>query len=146
MILDSEKIVLELVLAGALVKEFLDVAVDDLNTAITLLLEAVESKPKDVSVYSRCLFEASTALRMRFCIKADPQDLKMMSKLSEIGLSLSPEDAYHNGHCETRCVTLLEVFSRLKCKSRVTLQLALRTYSELVRPSLARCEETVSQS
>ena len=34
----------------------LNAPVDNLNTAITLLLGAIESKPTDVSVYLRCLY------------------------------------------------------------------------------------------
>ena len=116
-------------LAEAMLAAFLNVAVDDLNTAITLLLEGTESEPKDVSAHSRCLFEASTALKIRFYMRADPQDLQMAIELLGNGLSLSPDQ--RSGLNEARCAVLLENFVWLEYHERDPLRLALQAYDDL---------------
>ena len=53
----------------ATLKEFLDVGIDDLNTAI-FLLEAAQLESAETAVLSICVAELCAALRIRFYITA----------------------------------------------------------------------------
>ena len=64
-------------LVAHLKKEFLDVGTDDLNVAIELLIQAVHIKSSSPSVHSTCLIEAAAALRIRYYVTRNPDDLAL---------------------------------------------------------------------
>ena len=107
---------------------FLDVAVDDLNTAIHLLLEVNHS---DSSARMRCLFEAAKVLRIRYYIMGFPKDLAKAVKLMWDALPLSVGDAQFSSRCEAYCAALLDVFAWFSDESPDALQEALKIYDKL---------------
>ena len=116
-------------LANEVMKRFLGTTVDGLNEAIVLLLEASQLSIKDVSAQTCCLFDASTALRIRFYIKRDLKDLQKALALSDDYFSMSTGHDQRTTYCEAHCALLLEEFAH---DSRDTLKLARQAYNDLI--------------
>ena len=131
---------LKVQLANSKLTDFLAVAVDDLNTAIHLLLEAGQLHPRDVSALSSCHPEASTALKIRFYVKGDLEDLRKAIEVTRDGLSQPSSSVRDISDCEVHCASLLEDFSWLRCNSQDVLQQALQVYDNLD----GRAEENVT--
>ena len=112
-------------LADALIADFLDVDIDGLNKAISLLLEATQQHPGTFA-HSNCLVEASAALTFKFYVTRDSKT----HQKSNLLVSTIPRSFLEN-ICYGRmvCVSKLEAISFSKGKEE-DLRLGLQLYSE----------------
>ena len=95
-------------LVATLKKEFLGVAIDDLNVASELLIQVVHIKPSSPSVHSTCLIKAAAALRVRYYVTRNPIDLALVEGfVKELFLYMS-QDLKILRHEQTICATRFE--------------------------------------
>ena len=95
-------------LVATLKKEFLDVAIDDLNVAIELLIQAVHIKPSSPSVHSACLIKAAAALRIRYYVTRNPVDLALSYGFVKELFPVTSQDLEILRHEQTICATRFE--------------------------------------
>ena len=118
-------------LVATLKKEFLDVAIDDLNVAIELLIQAVHIKPSSPSVHSACLIKAAAALRIRFYITRNFDDLALAIRFADELFPISPLDLEVLQHEQTICATLFEMMVGFRRKLGEHLHSAFQEYLHL---------------
>ena len=74
-----------------MLKEFLDVGVDDLNTAI-YVLNAAQLQPSEPAVRSKLVFELCAALRIRYYVNRNLEDLLSAITLMKKQFPMHPPD------------------------------------------------------
>ena len=98
-------------LAATLTKIFLDVQIgtDDLNRAIELLTQAVQIKSSSPSVHSTCLIKTAAALRIRYYVTGNPDDLALAVRFVKELCPVSSLDLEIYRLEQTICATLFEM-------------------------------------